>query len=788
MRLRWLAADNKEREHEFALKNVRLGRDPSCEIVFDAAMFPKVSGLHAEFIVRSGVVWLIHHSKSNSTVLGDTAIERPTQLKPGDRVRLGFTGPEIEFLGIRPSVGGPETIAHDTGNRNASQSSTPDATLFAQRACDLVVKNSMPVTKFPVRPGTSVGRQENCSIFLEHPHVSRRHAQLNVVGEKTVLIDTGSSNGTFVNGTRIRTAVEIKIGDIIDIGPFTLVFDGNFLISRSRINNIQIDVENLSFVVTGSSSKRSVHLLSGVSFRDRPGEFTSVIGPSGSGKSTLLGIVSGRSRPFSGHVNLNGRNLHQNFGALKEEIVVMPQAPALHESLTVRQTIRYVCQLRLPGDTAGEEMDKRTSEILSQVGLSDRAQTKVNQLSGGQLKRLGLACELSSDPSLLFLDEVTSGLDEHSDGEMMSLFRELADNGKTIICVTHNLGHVESRCHNVLVLTKGGRVAFFGAPQKACNYFDVRKLADIYAILETRSPMQWATLFLKGQSKISPAGENSAPGVAWESETQSTSVMERLGVKPIRQTAVLTCRYVQLWLGDRMALSAMMGQAVLVTILPCIVFNSIPEAADTLEALTRKTEIRNLLFLTGISCFWLGANNSAKEIVKERRIYQRERDFNLVPEAYWASKIIVLGTIGILQASFLTISVSVLCALPGNITAIWATGLLLSFVGTNLGLAVSSCSRTEELAATLIPAVIIPQIILAGVVASLDSISLFFAKFFTTSFWGQKLSELAIPETDRLLADFEPTWKLCVLVLVMHCLVFLLTTWLGLRFRKTPLR
>jgi hypothetical protein len=229
---------------------------------------------------------------------------------------------------------------------------------------------------------------------------------------------------------------------------------------------------------------------------------------------------------------------------------------------------------------------------------------------------------------------------------------------------------------------------------------------------------------------------------------------------------------------------AMMGQALLVTVLLCLVFNSIPEEGEALKLMARKTEIRNLLFLLGVSCFWLGANNAAKEVVKERSIYQRERDFNLVPEAFWASKVIVLAVIGAVQATLLTLTVSLFCGLPGNVFANWCVGIILSFLGTNLGLAISANSRSEELAVALVPAAIIPQIILAGVVAKLSSLPLLIAKVSISSLWGQKLFEKIIPEADRIPDDFQPEFLVCLAVLFMHCCVYMALAWFGLRFAK----
>lgn len=740
-------------------ERIRIGRDPRCELTIDAAKFPKVSSVHAELVVKEGHVWLVHRSKSNSTVVGNNPIEKPVRLSVGDRFSLGFTGPEIEL-----------TEAPRPKNQ----------TVFAGKASDFIPKEQLESKNFDLGSGGVIGRDESATFQLAHPHISRKHAAINRNEHGSVITDLGSSNGTFVNGTRIKESTQLNSGDVIDIGPFSLTLIDSKLIGRSRANNVRLDVNRINYVVSDFESKRKLNLLNGVTFCVDPGQFVAVLGPSGSGKSTLLKIISGRNWPFTGHVELNGRDLHQQFGALKEDLVVVPQVSAFHESLTVNQTVRYTAALRLPADTSVDERNSIVEISLEKVGLSDRSNVKVNNLSGGQLKRLGLACELVSDPSLLFLDEVTSGLDEQADGEMMQLFRRLANLGKTLICITHNLSHVEDYCHKILVLTEGGRVAFFGTPQQARHYFGVKKLADVYAILITKQPEAWQAAFLNSQYNQDSKTANAEPQVR---ETGSLSAfVNRVGIKPISQTFVLIQRNISVWLGELPALAALVGQTLLVTVLLCLVFSSIPGGEETENLLTRKTEIRNLLFLIGISCFWLGANNCAKEIVKERKIFERERDFNLVPESYWISKISVLSAIGFLQSALLTCVVAAACGLPGDLTTLIGCSLFLSFIGTNLGLAISAISRSEELAVALVPAVIIPQIILAGVVANLNDVSLLLSKVLMTSFWGQKLFENVIPNVDRVTTDYEPASYECLTMMAIQLFVFLTITWIGVRF------
>jgi ABC-type multidrug transport system fused ATPase/permease subunit len=145
----------------------------------------------------------------------------------------------------------------------------------------------------------------------------------------------GSSNGTFVNGKRVTRPTRLKVGDRIEVGPFSLRFDGTGLVSRSRSNNIELSAFGVRRVVPDRGTGNARLLLDDVTLVIRPREFVCVPGPSGSGKSTLLAILSGRKLPDEGAVAVNGANLYLEFESLKRDIAVVPQWDLLHTSLTV---------------------------------------------------------------------------------------------------------------------------------------------------------------------------------------------------------------------------------------------------------------------------------------------------------------------------------------------------------------------------------------------------------------------------------------------------------------------
>jgi len=784
VKLRLLEPDQPARELTFTQANVRLGRDPQCELAFDPVRYPKVSGLHAELHQSNGQVRVVPRSRSNQTLVNNEPIAGPMILKQGDRLRLGYTGPEIELLAVHVSSEGraPEAkprppVIHDRRQTNHA----PETMMANVRAKDVLP--ALDCERFDVSKGAILGRDPKlASCLLEHPHVSRVHAKVSLCGTELAIVDLGSANGTFCNGRRVERSTKLSPGDTIDIGPFSLAFDGRWLASQNRADNVQLVARGVTYEVNDRNSRKKIRLLHEIDLVINPGEFICILGPSGSGKSTLLNVLSGRRSPYAGSVKLNDRDLHRNFSALKQDLTVVPQATDLHESLTVEQSFRFTSELRLPSDLDRSEIRETVESTLKLVGLDHRRTVRIANLSGGQLKRAGLGGELLAEPTLLFLDEVTSGLDEHSDGEMMRLFRELADQGKTLACITHNLAHVEESCHLVAVLTVGGRLAFYGPPADAKQYFGVSKLADVYIELQTKTPEEWASKFRQDPryrkyilDRRSDGDSSASPPSSFELDRERSSAL--------RQFSVLLRRTIAVWKNDIVALATMFGQAALVAVLICMVFGQLADI-DTTVPMARQGKIRNLLFLLCISSFWLGCNNSVKELVKERSIFRRERDFNLVPESYLFAKLVFFAVIGIAQSCLLGGLALMWFGIPGDMWQMLAMLMVLSLAGTTLGLAISSIAKNEEVAVAVVPIAIIPQIILAGVVANLSALPEWIARLAMTVYWGQKGIEQALPESDRIASDFEASYGLGLGMVFSHAIVFLVAAVVGLRIKR----
>ena len=253
-------------------------------------------------------------------------------------------------------------------------------------------------------------------------------------------------------------------------------------------------------------------LLDAVSLQMRRGQFVGVIGPSGCGKSTLLKIIAGLTDPTEGTVRWDGRDLATEGDLPPAELGYVPQFSLAHELLTVRECVEYAARLRVDGP-GPDQRAARVDALLATVGLDTLADRPVRVLSGGQRRRLSLAIETVSSPSLLLCDEVTSGLDPGSAHEIMKLMHSLsrADGGarRVVVNVTHSLADME--LYDRLIVLTGGCLAFDARPEDIAHYFRVETPEAVYGRLNTRKPGQWMSFMAQARLILLWVGGGASP-------------------------------------------------------------------------------------------------------------------------------------------------------------------------------------------------------------------------------------------------------------------------------------
>jgi ABC-type multidrug transport system ATPase subunit len=583
--------------------------------------------------------------------------------------------------------------------------------------------------RVPLDHGLTVGREAMPGqVVLDHPNVSRRHAAFEIVDGSVMLRDLGGTNGTYVNGARLRGAHSLVPGDRIDIGPFKLTFDGTALTRAWRVGNAELLVRGVSYDVRRRrASNAQQRILHTASLHIRPSEFVCIIGANGSGKSTLINILAGRVLPSEGAVLLNGVDLHANFEALKQDIAFVPQEDVLHEQLTLRQALGYVARLRLPPDTSVAQRRAAVDDAARSVDLFDRLDQRVGSLSGGQKKCASLAAEILNRPSVLLLDEVTSGLDESTDWEIMRLLRRLADEGMTIVVVTHTLANVTEFCDKVVCMGGHGHPTFIGAPAEVLDFFAVRRLGEVFNRVDELGAEHWRTRY-EQTSVVERHPPNIAAGRGLRRSPQPRLVMPS---RIISQLDILLHRNALLLLADRRTLVMAAVQSVLIGGLVGYAFGRFGAGQEQVTAENA------LLLLLGLSAIWLGCNAASKEIVGELAIYRREHDINLSTAAFVGAKFVVSGVFTVLQLAVVYILVAIMAEdIPGNRLDQFLLLTIGAMAGTAIGLLISAVSNTRDQATTIVPLALVPQLLLAGVlVPRLPHLAEQTAKVAVSGYW-----------------------------------------------------
>jgi ABC transport system ATP-binding/permease protein len=643
--------------------------------------------------------------------------------------------------------------------------------------------------------GLTVGRQAMPGqVVLDHPNVSRRHASFALVGGSVVLRDLAGTNGTYVNGTRLRGARSLVAGDRIDIGPFQLTFDGEALTRAKRLGNVALLARGISYNVrlgrAGETLQRTLHA---VSLSIRPSEFVCIIGANGAGKSTLMNILAGRALPSEGTVLLNGSDLHANFEALKQDIAFVPQQDVLHEQLTLRQALDYAAQLRLPADTTAAQRRAAVSEAARSVDLLDRLDQRIGSLSGGEKKCAGLASEILNRPSLLFLDEVTSGLDESTDREVMRLLRRLANEGMTIVMITHTLANVAEFCDKIVCMGRGGQPTFVGAPCEMMKFFAVGRLGEVFDRMDELGAECWRSKFerTEGAAVHIPTAAAARCNRPRPRRHGPAPVAAQVAARRFAgQAPILVRRNIRILLADRRTLVMAAIQSVLIGVLIGYAFGKFGSGLERVNAENA------LLLLLGLSAVWLGCNTASKEIVGELPIYRRERDINLSTAAFIGAKYLVSAMFTVLQLAVVFGLVAGLAeGIPGN----WLAQFLLlglgALTGTAIGLLISALADTRDQATTIVPLALVPQLLLSGVlVPKLPDLAEKLAKVAVTGYWlTEAMKSVFIAaegpirvintETGALMNMSAEPAGMGAAIIVAHGLAFLLIAYFVTRLR-----
>ena len=520
----------------------------------------------------------------------------------------------------------------------------------------------------------SIGRAADCDIRLKNVAISRYHAGVRKLKNQFYVFDNGSTNGVFVNGSRIVKPYCLSNKDIFTILNTTFIYDGNVLYYKVNPEGIALEVHDLNKEVPAKGGKKTI--LDKVSLSIGANEFVAIIGGSGAGKTTLMTAMSGFDSKVTGHVYCNGTDLHENFQTLKNIIGFVPQQDIIYENITLKKMLYYTAKMKMPQDTSNQEIEERIEEVLRMVELSEHKDTYIRRLSGGQKKRASIAVELLANPGLFFLDEPTSGLDPGTEEHLMRTLSKLSkEQEKTIVMVTHTINNLDL-CDKVIIMGYGGRLCYCGSPAGIKDFFHTDNLVKVYDII-TADSKGWETQF-----KMS--GINAVSGQVRESNGEA---IKPRTVSGFAQLGILVRRYTTLIMNDVQRLALIFGQPLIIGLLLTLVARS-----GIYELFT---ETQSILF------------------------------------TFMLSKYIVQGVISLIQAVILVLTFVLIKGAPDCKGVIFSNAtveiivliFLTIYAAAGMGLLLSSITKSADRAMAIAPFVLIVQLIFSGILFELNGVT-----------------------------------------------------------------
>lgn len=325
-------------------------------------------------------------------------------------------------------------------------------------------------------------REESEGEEVAETELPEHYAVMRYDGSHWRVEEHNTKYGVYVNGVQVKGSCTLKFLDVVRIGETLFLFQGDRLCynhHEASKHKLVIHIEERS--VWNLFRKRL--LLKDIDLTIRPKEMVMVLGGSGAGKTTFFNAVMGYEKA-QGSVSKDGVDIYKNYDSMKYEIGYVPQQDWLRLEDTVKDTLANAAELKLPVDVSEEERRQRVEEVLELFGLEREAESLVGKLSGGQRKRLSIAVEYIADPGLFFLDEPDSGLDGVMARHLMESLRQIADQDKTVLVITHSPDRVIDLFDRVIVLAKGnedniGHLAFYGTPHEARTFFEVNTMEEV---------------------------------------------------------------------------------------------------------------------------------------------------------------------------------------------------------------------------------------------------------------------------------------------------------------------
>ena len=537
----------------------------------------------------------------------------------------------------------------------------------------------------------------------------------------------------FANGSTIRLpkAKPIYYSDVLS----RFMADENY-------TRLSYEVQSISYQFkTGNLGLRKI------SFSEEQGKLVGIMGASGAGKTTLLNVLSGIERPTEGAVLINGIDLHSQREDLKGIIGFIPQDDLLIEELTVFENLYYNAKLCFK-DKSDVEIRELVEKTLLNLGLIDQKDLKVGSplnkmISGGQRKRLNIALELIREPSILFVDEPTSGLSSRDSENVMDLLRELALKGKLVFVVIHQpSSDIYKMFDNMLILDTGGYLIYQGNPVEAVMYFkrlDAQINSEvgecpscgnvnpelIFNIIEAKvvdefgrytatrkvSPPKWEEHYHENVKLPEVTPVNEAPPAA----LRIPSKLKQFLVYTLRdsKSKISNVQYVVLNLLEMPVLGFVLSY----------VTRYIANPKSDIYIFKENENIPIFIFMSIIVALFVGLTLSAEEIFRDRKILKRESFLNLSRFSYLLSKTLILLVLSAIQTFLFVMVANTVLDVKDMYLSYWLVLFSTSVFANLLGLNISATFNSVVTIYIVIPLLMIPMMVLSGAMFTFEKLN-----------------------------------------------------------------
>lgn len=578
---------------------------------------------------------------------------------------------------------------------------------------------------------------------------------LRVRSTKTFIFRYAGARNLYLNGHKVeqnRTYI-LAVGAVIKTSRMPPVYYGRVAekfihrIDKARIIYRAVDV-SYKF----NNNQIGIHRFS---FTGRSGQLVGIMGGSGTGKSTLLNVMNGNYKLSNGIISINGFDLHGDKEHLEGVIGYVPQDDLLKEELTVFENLYFNARLCF-SDQKREEILRRVDNALQDFDLVEARDFVVGNplnkiLSGGQRKRLNIALELIREPSVLFVDEPTSGLSSMDSEKVMSLLKRQVLKGKLVVINIHQpSSDLYKMLDKLLMIDKGGYIIFNGNPMDAIVYF--KKMANyvnpeerecyvcgnvkseqVLRIVEARMVNPYGKLIRK--RKVLPEEwyryylENFESKFQWKVKRKldrKEPLPDNLYNIPNRrrQFWIYTLRDGLSKLKDRQYMLINILEApVLALILSFFTKYLAGSGGDpSAYVFSENVNIPAYLFMAVVVSLFIGLNVSAEEIIKDRKLLQRESFLNLSRFSFLNSKILILFAISAIQSLMFVLIGNSILEIEGLTLSYWLILFSTACFANMLGLNISSGLNSVVAIYVLIPLILVPHLLFSGVIVNFDKL------------------------------------------------------------------